>query len=418
MQRRLLALIPILLIGAALRLHNIEAASVWFDEGWSAHAAAQTTIRAAAVSDATNPPIYYALINITARFTGMTEFGLRWLSFALGMVGVALAARLGRVFGPVGAVGAAWAATLSLPLIWAAQEMRMYTLLAVFVTVAAIAWTQLRSRPSRGAWVLLLAAELAILYAHNTGPVVVLWLNLVTLCAWLIDRKLHLLRWIAGQAIVAALYAPYFISRFLLLTDANSALVRRTALTDLRLWVGLWLAPWEALSDLSVITLAVTVLPLIVLLPALAHAQGHWLAVHSLTLIAGLWFALAVLGNEMHGRYLVMLIPLLAALIGGGIATLPNKLRYGGAILIVLPLLIGYNWLTSPAHTHDDARGMTAHYTLTLDADDTVLAWSYADRYELAYYWPRQDVSARRVTLPEGAPLDEIQPLLPTSGDV
>ena len=47
-----------------------------------------------------------------------------------------------------------------------------------------------------------------------------------------------------------------------------------------------------------------------------------------------------------------------------------------------------------------------------------MIAWSYADRYELAYYWDRLGVKARRITLPEGADLDAVLPLLPTSGDV
>jgi hypothetical protein len=61
---------------------------------------------------------------------------------------------------------------------------------------------------------------------------------------------------------------------------------------------------------------------------------------------------------------------------------------------------------------------MVQYYADHLTADDTVLAWSYADRYDLAYYWDRLGVKARRVTLPEGADLDKIAPLLPTSGDV
>ncbi|MBA3869627.1 MAG: hypothetical protein H0X30_10780, partial [Anaerolineae bacterium] len=44
--------------------------------------------------------------------------------------------------------------------------------------------------------------------------------------------------------------------------------------------------------------------------------------------------------------------------------------------------------------------------------------WSYADRYELAYYWDRLGVKAKRITLPEGADLDSVLPLLPKSGDV
>jgi hypothetical protein len=61
---------------------------------------------------------------------------------------------------------------------------------------------------------------------------------------------------------------------------------------------------------------------------------------------------------------------------------------------------------------------MVQYYANHLTPGDTVLAWSYADRYELAYYWPRLGVEARRVTLPEGADLAEVMPLIPRSRDV
>ena len=67
----------------------------------------------------------------------------------------------------------------------------------------------------------------------------------------------------------------------------------------------------------------------------------------------------------------------------------------------------------NPDYQHDDARAMVQYYADHLTADDSVIAWSYADRYDLAYYWDRLGVQARRVTLPEGADLDAVLPLLP-----
>ncbi len=45
---------------------------------------------------------------------------------------------------------------------------------------------------------------------------------------------------------------------------------------------------------------------------------------------------------------------------------------------------------------------MVAYYAQELGPDDLVLAWSYAERYDLLYYWDRLGVTARLVTLPEG----------------
>ncbi len=66
----------------------------------------------------------------------------------------------------------------------------------------------------------------------------------------------------------------------------------------------------------------------------------------------------------------------------------------------------------NPAYQHDDARALVQFYADHLTAADSVIAWSYADRYDLAYYWDRLGVTAQRITLPEGADLDAVLPLL------
>ena len=56
MRTRLWLLIALLLLGTAVRLYYLQAQSIWFDEGWSAYAAVQPSLRAAIEADATNPP--------------------------------------------------------------------------------------------------------------------------------------------------------------------------------------------------------------------------------------------------------------------------------------------------------------------------------------------------------------------------
>ena len=78
--RSLFLFVFILLLGMAARLYGIQTQSLWFDEGWSAYAAVQPSVIEAANADATNPPIYYVLLNITVRFWGQSEFALRLFS--------------------------------------------------------------------------------------------------------------------------------------------------------------------------------------------------------------------------------------------------------------------------------------------------------------------------------------------------
>ncbi len=463
--RHLPWLLLILLLATATRLYQLETQSIWFDEGWSAYAAIQPTLQAAADADLTNPPLYYALLNAYARWTGDSEFNLRWFSALWGLIVIALCYQLGReTFDERAGLAAAMLAAFNPLLWWASQEARMYTLLAALVLVCALFWQRLMkaSHLSVRALLPLLLAELALLYAHNTGPVIVLWLNGVTLLAWLMRRVTggsavrFWVTWLGGQAVVGLLWLPYFVNRFLLLPEANSAINRAPAISlDLlaQMWGAVWIGVWSMVGAVPLLVmLALVIFGLSVISFTWRSAGARWLLLHIGLLTGGLWLGLALLGNDLHGRYLVMIAPLLLVALGGAYAgsgivqghrggsrTAPTGqfrfrdvrplsffasafTRLGSTLLLLIVpvnlLLVMHTLTTTPTYQHDDARGMAAYYARTLGADDTVLMWSYADRYELAYYWSRQGVTARRVTLPEGADLEAIAPLLPTSGDV
>jgi hypothetical protein len=270
---------------------------------------------------------------------------------------------------------------------------------------------------------MVLGAELALLYSHNTGPVIPLWLNLVTAIAWLQGRKNPPWRaWLAGQVVVGLLWLPYFVSRFLQLSSANSAVndgpEYGLALLS-EIWQSFWAGSWEMLHQEPVL-MALSGVMLIVWLVVTPWREqsARWLVGHGLVLCAGLLLGLSVLGNNLHGRYLVMLLPLLLVPFGAGIARLSSRWRVGMCAFTVLLFTVSWAYYQNPAYQHDDVRSMVQYYAEMLTAEDTVLAWSYADRYDLAYYWERLGVTAHRVTLPEGADLDAIVPLLPDSGKV
>lgn len=414
------ALIALLLLATATRLFAIQAQSIWFDEGWSAYAAVQADLAAAANADATNPPLYYALLHGFARFAGHSELALRFFSLLLGLLTIPLAYQLGR---RIGGARAAWygAALVALsPLLgWASHEARMYTLLAVLVLIAALAWHALRVRPSMRWWAALWVAELLLLYAHNTGPVIVLWLNGATLIAWLIGpRRPAFIPWVAGQIGVGLLWLPYFAARFLSLAEANSA-IRTAPRVDFALWEALWAGPWSLTgAEPFIAAVALFTIPLLIV-GAWWTRGGRWALVHTALLTGGLLLGLALLGNEAHGRYLVMIAPLPLLAIGAGVAHLPARgLRWAALAIFATGFVFALARAQDPAYQHDDVRGMVAHYARTLGPGDSVVAWSYADRYDLWYYWDRLGVTAARITLPEGASREAALPLLPTEGAV
>ena len=416
----------VILFAWAIRLYYIESQSIWFDEGWSAYAAVQPTLWDAVEADPTNPPVYYVILNITTRFFGDSEFGLRVTSAFIGLLTIPLAGQLARrLFNDRAGLFAMLLAACSPPLWWASQEARMYTLLAVLVLIAALAWHQLITKPNRTAWLALLAAEALLLYAHNTGPVIVLWLNAVTFLSWI--SHLSLRRpdwrwWLPGQVLVGVLWLPWFVARFINVQAANSAITTGPQINPeffSRLWQAFWTAPFEMVGTEPVAIGFAAVIGLTLLLIPFRQANARWLLAHVILLIGGLLIGLGVIGNEMHGRYLVMVVPLLLVAFGAGLARLKWSVRsYGVAGGFVTLLLVNVRLAQNPAYQHDDVRGMVRYYAETLTADDTVLAWSYADRYDLAYYWDPLGAAAKRVTLPEGADWKQIAPLLPESGRV
>ena len=68
LKRRFSLILVLLLLATAVRLFQIQSQSIWFDEGWSAYAAAQPTLVAAWNADPTNPPLYYVLLNLAAHW--------------------------------------------------------------------------------------------------------------------------------------------------------------------------------------------------------------------------------------------------------------------------------------------------------------------------------------------------------------
>ena len=424
--RNLLLAALLLLLASALRLHRIDAQSLWFDEGWSAWAAIQPTLAEALLADATNPPLYYLLLNFSTHLLGDSEFSLRLPSMLAALLLIALTWQLAqRSFGRRAAWLAMWLATCSAPLWWAAQEARMYALLALLTLALLLAWQRLLRHPERRAWLLLLSCETLILYTHNTGPVFALWLNLAMLLHWLARRSLRRpdwRAWLAGQALVTLLWAPWLLNHFLNVAAANSAL-RDGPQPGIALFSHVWgaflLAPWE-LTVRSSLTGIVGLLALALLLIApWRQAATRWLLLHLLLLAGLLTLGLGLIGNGMHGRYLVPLAPLLCVLLGAAAARLPRlSLRLVPAALAAALLLTNLQLAADPELQHDDARGMALYYAGALKAGDSVLAWSYAERYDLSYYWRQLKLPAQLITLPESAGLRRIAPLLPRQGKV
>src|SRR5881628_3390484 len=90
-------LVGVAAVAAGLRWFRIDAQSLWYDEGISAHQLTRSfpeILRAAALD--THPPLYYWTLKAWSETVGASEIGLRSLSAVWGVATVALTFLIGR----------------------------------------------------------------------------------------------------------------------------------------------------------------------------------------------------------------------------------------------------------------------------------------------------------------------------------
>jgi mannosyltransferase len=207
-----LAFLCILLAAFGLRLYSLDAESLWIDEGYTISLARHSPfeIVEGAAADQ-HPPLYYLVLHLWLK-GGVSVFYARFPSALLGLVSVALIGWLGRDLGgkKLGLIAAGILA-LSPYHIWYSQEARMYVLLcALGIVSAGLAWTLVQGEGRRRHWLLYLASSSLALYTHYFAFFLLLFENLVAvLWVWRVRTVRRWLTWLAGQAILVLVFAPW-----------------------------------------------------------------------------------------------------------------------------------------------------------------------------------------------------------------
>ncbi|RME49328.1 MAG: phospholipid carrier-dependent glycosyltransferase, partial [Caldilineae bacterium] len=166
------AILSILCLSAALRLHNLTYHSLWYDEAVSVRWARSSVARILDVGlklvEDRLPPLYYLLLKGWGALGGFSEFSLRFPSVVAGVLLVAVVYALGRrLFGRGAGLAAALLAALNPFLVWYSQEARMYALSALLGALGVLCFVRAMERPRRwGYWFGLGACALAGLYTH------------------------------------------------------------------------------------------------------------------------------------------------------------------------------------------------------------------------------------------------------------
>jgi len=425
----------VLLLAFALRVYKLGDQNVWWDEGFSVWVArhdlgALTTI---AAGD-THPPLYYWLLNQWMLVTGPSEFAIRLPSLMFGVIAVALVYRLARLLGGRFPILVATLAALLLATsrfhIWWSQEIRMYSLAAMWGVASSLALLMaLRTRTTRW-WAAYLLTTVAGMYSLYLSAFVLAAQNVFILWWWIarFRRQQPVTRhqitgWIGIQVMGALAMLPW-LAYTLPKMKSWSAASQFSPLTYMQLyWTVLTLGIttfveryWAAnLLVLGVIVAGVTVwrrnairntqhepsvLPLascLLLVPAL----GIFIL---LSLPQGLFYR-----PPLEARYQLLSVPALALVLAISIRALWEWRKVAGAVAAVVILALTV-WVLpgyyDGRHLRDDFQTMTRAVAAYAEPGDALLLVS-GDRFPLFQF--RYDVLPNRDQLPDVTTLSVVK---------
>jgi 4-amino-4-deoxy-L-arabinose transferase-like glycosyltransferase len=258
----LMLAVVLILAAAALRLHDLGAQSLWYDEG-NSYVQSLRTLGEIADNAARDihPPGYYWLLAGWRLLTGESEFALRSLSAFASILTVALTFAAGRrLSGVVGGGIAAALVALNTFSIYYAQESRMYALLALWGTASLYALIRLSERPTRARLIVLGLINAAGLWTHYAFPFFMIAQGVIVLVS---ARERGTIRrmvtFTAANLIAIAMFAawlPTALGQLTTWTQVRDAVPLSESLPTLFRWLTFGIAAVENAPALVWIVLA------------------------------------------------------------------------------------------------------------------------------------------------------------------
>jgi 4-amino-4-deoxy-L-arabinose transferase-like glycosyltransferase len=368
-------------VAAALRWFRIDAQSLWYDEGISAHQLTRTftEIWPAAALD-THPPLYYWTLKAWADIFGSSEMALRSLSAAWGLLAVVLVFLIGqRLFGVLAGALAALLLAVAPLAVYYSQEVRMYGQVTALGLLAVYAYT--RGIPERGAtarsagndWLYALAG-VATLYTQYLGVALLAAVNLHALIWWRERSRLEWLKWLAANAAVAVVFLPWLP----MVIDQQSHALNTSPRTPLGLTIETLSAYGGGLASGNVALWGGALLSALALMGFVlsrdlrAASLGLLLWVTPLALVE----ALGLRSGLFEVRYLVVGLPGLTLLAGYGIVRLAHWPGLVPAVagIALIPAAFGlFTQYYDPSLARDDYRRLVATIQRDEQPSDAVI---------------------------------------------
>jgi hypothetical protein len=197
------------IFGGWLRIWQINSQSLWFDEVFSRNVAVNSalgSILTDGVAGDVHPPLYFALLNLWAKFTGDSAVALRMLGALLILCSLPAIYHLGRLLfnGQTGRIALLMAALLPFQIFYA-HEARQYALAVLCAAWLGVGLAALVRGKCYGAPLYIIAA-VAGLYTHYYIGLLIAALHL-----WLVlygPARRQWRRWLLADILIVVLFLP------------------------------------------------------------------------------------------------------------------------------------------------------------------------------------------------------------------
>jgi 4-amino-4-deoxy-L-arabinose transferase-like glycosyltransferase len=391
--KRYLPLLALLLGGFALRVYHADHQEIWGDEGAKLEVVNQGLAHLFSPGAEVHPRFFHAWLYVWFQIFGYNVFGLRMLVVLFGMLGLpllyVLARRLFVTHAPPAQRAAGQVASLAALLVLAvspfhvaySQDLTMYSLLFVMVTLSGYTLLRALRRGTWRAWLLYATATLLMMHTHYYAAFAVAAQALyVLLC-----HRRALLAWLGAQALVAAGFLPWLFIHYPLLTGQtvdhtshlsldNLGFILQTA--GLGFTVGATFpARWAWLGWLFV-ALVLVALAALLARPATRYT-GALLGLWLLVPVPFVW-AFDVVLQHFGERFVSMSLPPLVLLLGWAISRALPPARRAGPLLLagayVLTSAVALRaWYYDPAFLKSRYGEMMALISRQAQPGDTLL---------------------------------------------
>jgi mannosyltransferase len=390
-------MIPIVALAFAVRLYRLDVQSLWFDESLSALFASGPFawgIRAMLEEGLHHSPLYYVLLRPFAAL-GFSEFSLRFLSVALGVLTIPLLAQLGRLtVGSEAGLLAAFLLAINPFHVWYSQEARMYTLLVV-ASIGAMFFLarNLQSAKLRNWLGLALFVSMGINAHHFAFFIPLIQFTFIVLS---LRRNYRLLRpWVVSQLIAGLSLAPWVIT----VLDwghfyFSSASTRpATWLDPLKTLWNFGLGYTETVTPGIVILLSVFTMLLAFGAFSIPQSDVRQLLLLWLLLPPVVTFLLSLRLPMYLDRYLSVAFPPFLLLVSAGIYHLRRPvLRFVIGTVVTGAMLTGLYqvYYDTSVYSRTDWRGVGQYLENNARPGDVIAPWYYQYLIPLTFYYHGQ----------------------------